>query len=120
MRKIVIEVAIFGAKSIALGICVAIRKLCGELKVIGFLVSSREGNPDMLAGLPVYELCEFNRKDICILIATPEDKQEEIVSALERKGFHNHICVDSRRESELMERYYAETGIFRSVHDLQA
>lgn len=119
MREIIFEVVIFGARSIALGTCIALRKLYKDLKVIGFLVSSMERNPDMLAGLPVYGLHDFKQKDICILIATPEDTQEEIVAALEKRGFHNHICVDSRREAELMERYYVEMGIFQSVHDLR-
>lgn len=29
------------------------------------------------------------------------------VDLLERQGFHNHICIDSANESELMEKYYA-------------
>lgn len=110
------KVAIFGAKSIALGVCLAVRKLYQDFEVIGFLVSSRTGNPDTLAGLPVYEVGNFPRKDICILIAVPEDAQEDIVKALEGRGFHNHICVDSRKESDLMEKYYTSMGLFQSIH----
>ena len=47
------KLAIFGAKSIALGTCLAVRKLYQEFEIEGFLVSHREGNPDILAGLPV-------------------------------------------------------------------
>lgn len=112
------KLAIFGAKSIALGTCLAVQKLYRDFEIDGFLVSSREGNPDTLAGLPVYELGEYHRKDVCVLIATPEDAQGEIVKLLEGQGFHNHICVDSGKESELMEKYYASMGDFQSIHRL--
>lgn len=113
-----LKLAIFGAKSIALGVCLAVQELYEEFAVIGFLVSSRDGNPDILAGLPVHELDGFMQKDVCVLIATPEDVQGEIVNLLESRGFHNHICVDSGKEASLMERYYARTGAFRSIHML--
>ena len=113
-----LKLAIFGAKSIALGACLAVQKLYKDFTVIGFLVSSRRENHDTLAGLPVYELGNFPDKRICVLIATPEDVQGEIVKLLEENGFHNHICVDSVSESELMEKYYAKLGIFRSVNSL--
>lgn len=113
-----LKIVIFGAKSIALGVCLAVRKLYKDFTVIGFLVSSKEGNPDMLAGLPVYELEDFTQKDVCVLIATPEDVHEEIVQTLEEHGFHNHICVDSVKESDLMERYYTEIQAFQSLHAL--
>lgn len=113
------KLAIFGAKSIALGICLAVQQLFkDDFEIVGFLVSSKEKNPDMLSGLPVYELGSFPQKDVCILIATPEDVQREIVKQLEEQGFHNHICVDSRKEAQLMERYYSDMGIFQSIHSL--
>lgn len=113
------KLAIFGAKSIALGTCLAVRQLYkDDFEVVGFLVSSKSGNPDTLSGLPVYELGGFLQKDVCVLIATPEDVQGEIVKQLEEQGFHNHICVDSRKESELMEKYYSDMGIFQSIHNL--
>ena len=112
------KLAIFGAKSIALGACLAVQHLYKEeFEIVGFLVSSKEGNPDTLSGLPVYELENFSQKDACILIAIPEDAQEEVVKLLEEHGFHNHINLDSRKESELMEKYYSNMGIFQSIHD---
>ena len=113
-----LKIAIFGAQSIALGTCKAVRELYKDFEVIGFLVSSKAGNPDTLAGLPVYELENFQEKNVCILIATPEDIQEGIVRMLEEQGFHNHICVDSEKESALMEKYYTRIGAFKSLHDL--
>ena len=112
------KIAIFGAQSIALGTYKAIQELYRDFEVIGFLVSSKADNPDTLAGLQVYELENFQEKNICILIATPEDIQESIVRMLEEQGFHNHICVDSKKESLLMEKYYTKMGEFRSLHGL--
>lgn len=112
------KIAIFGAQSIALGACKAVQELYKDFEVIGFLVSSKTGNPDMLAGLPVYELGNFQEKNVCVLIATPEDIQESIVRILEEQGFHNHICVDSQKESALMGKYYTRIGAFRSLHSL--
>lgn len=112
------KIVIFGAKSIALGICLAVQELYNDFEVAGFLVSSREGNPDTLAGLPVYGLEDFHHKNACVLVATPEDMQEGIVRLLEEQGFHNHICVDSGKENDLMERYYARMGIFPSIHHM--
>lgn len=118
-NETVLKLVIFGAKSIALGVCRAVQELYKDFMVMGFLVSSREGNPDMLAGLPVYELRDYPQKDVCVLIATPEDIQGEIVRLLEEHGFHNHICVDSSKEMFLMERYYIQTGEFISLHALR-
>ena len=59
------KVAIFGAKSIAMGVCHAVQQLYkNDFEIIGFLVSSKEDNPDTLLGLPVYELESFTQKDV--------------------------------------------------------
>jgi len=113
-----LKIVIFGARSIALGAYRAVRELYQEFEVVGFLVSRKEGNPETLAGLPVYEMGSFQEKKVCVLVATPEDIQEDIVRLLDAQGFHNHICVDSGRESELMEKYYASMGTFPSIHDM--
>lgn len=112
------KLIIFGAKSIALGACMAVQKLYEDFEVTGFLVSSKAGNPDSLAGLPVYELKDFPDKKICVLIAVPEDIQGEVIKLLEDNKFHNHICIDSSRESELMEKYYTKLGMFPSINSL--
>lgn len=107
------QVVIFGAKSIALGVCRALQELYKDFEVVGFLVTSRCDNPDMLRGLPVYELDNFRDRDMCILIATPEDTHVAIVKSLEEKGFHSHICINSKIESDLMGKYYAMYGEFK-------
>lgn len=109
------RLAIFGAKSIALGVCRAVQVLYSDFEIAGFLVSTRTGNPDTLAGLPVFEVRNFTEKNICILVATPEDVQEDIVQNLETLGFHNHVCIDAEKESALMEKYYIRLGIFKTL-----
>ena len=111
-----VKFAIFGAKSTALGICLAIRKIYPELKIETFLVSSLENNPMYLAGLPVQEISSFADKEIRILIGTPEDLHEKIIHSLEIHGFMHWVCINSYQESELMERYFYELGLFPSIH----
>lgn len=111
------KLAIFGAKSIALGVYCAIHTLYKEYPVSCFLVSSMKDNPIMLAGLPVRELRCFSEKDTCILIAAPEDTHIRIIELLKQYGFSKYICIDSRREAALMEQYYQKTGYFAPLHE---
>lgn len=112
------KIAIYGAKSIALGVCKAVSEVYNDFEVVAFLVSSKENNPKTLAGLPVYELSEYTDQNIIILIATPEDLHRAIVENLEKNGFYNHVCIDSEKESELMEKYYDSIGQFKLLHRL--
>ncbi len=115
----------YGAKSLAFGMCNAIQKLYPELVISNFLVESLDHNPSSLAGLPVMELAFFSkhlskkdRKELHIIIATPEDIHKEIVSALEEYDLTNYTCMDSDKEAKLMEQYYIQLGIFPSLHEL--
>lgn len=110
---------IYGAKSIALGVCWAIQALVPENRLQGFAVTSLEGNPQTLAGLPVWELGEITDQGTKFLIATPENIQGEIARYLEKNGFHHYICLDSSMESILMEAYYQSMGLFPSLHALE-
>ena len=112
------KLAIFGAKSIALGVCLALRRLYPEHKVETFLVSSLKGNPSVLAGIPVQEVQSFRNKGMHVLVATPEDMHSDIIDFLEMQGFYHYICIDSHKESILMEKYFEKSNIFPSVHKL--
>lgn len=116
------ELAVYGAKSLAFGMFCAIRELYPEYPVQCFVVSSMRGNSVSLAGLPVKEIRAFayevKREEVHILIGTPEDIHPEIVSQLERYGFSHYTCMDSKKESILMERYFSKIGRFRSIHGL--
>lgn len=111
------NLAIFGAKSIALGIYHAIHTLYKEYPVSCFLVSSMRDNPPVLAGLPVRELRNFSEKDACILIATPEDTHVQIIELLKQYGFSRYLCMDSHRENVLMKQYYQKTDFFRPLQE---
>ncbi|MDD6069222.1 MAG: DUF4422 domain-containing protein [Clostridiales bacterium] len=121
-----IRIVVYGAKSIALGVCQAIRELYPECSLCCFLVSSLQNNPSILAGLPVRELKKFSqgltqkeKDEIHVLIGTPEDLHLEIVAALEQHGLYHYTCMDSRREAKLMEQYFVRKQIFSSVHALK-
>lgn len=106
------NIYIFGAKSLALGACMAIERLYPQYHVRGFVVSNLAGNPETLHGLPVMELTGVMEKETPVFIATPEDVQPKIVEYLEENGFHNYKCMDSRTEAELMGDYYASMDLF--------
>lgn len=111
-----IQIAIYGAKSLALGTCMAVKELYPEYEIYGFIVKSLHGNPHVLADLPVYELSMVSDRNIHILIATPENLHQSIAGDLEYLGFHEYTCMDSQKEAVLMERYFTKMGTFRSLH----
>jgi len=110
------KIAIYGAKSLALGTCMAIRELYPECQLYGFIVKSLKGNPHKLAELSVHELHTVKDKNMHILIATPENLHQAIVADLQYAGFSRYTCMNSQKESLLMERYFAKIGRFRSLH----
>lgn len=119
------KIAFYGAKSLALGMYEAVRFLYPEAACIGFIVTSLKGNPEHLAGQKVWELDTLKsalsakeREDLHILIVTPEDMHKEIAAYLKGNGFTNCVCMDSKKEAGLMERYYTEKGDFLSLHTL--
>lgn len=121
------EIMIFGAKSLALGACKALQELHKEHSIGGFLVTSLEGNTEVLNGLPVMELSKFadsltdaKKQEICIFVGTPEDVHPVIVESIKVCGFSNIVCMDSRMEAKLMEQYFKEIKRFPSVHELEA
>lgn len=121
------DIAIYGAKSLALGTYRAIQKCWPETPVTGFLVTSLKGNPTILAGLPVQEIGKLTSmltpeaKDMYhILIATPEDQHPEIVKTIEKFGFCHYTCLDSAKESKLMRQYFKGQSKFQSLHDLES
>ena len=114
------QLYIFGAKALALGMYRALSELYPEFPIQGFLVSPLKDNAPTLAGLPVMDLLSIRDKNIHILIATPEDLHPEITDLLEQNGFHHYTCMNSRREAKLMEQYFIRKGDFVSLHTLPA
>lgn len=118
---------IYGAQSLALGMYKAISYLYPEYPCDGFVVTSLEKNPSVLAGLPVMELDYLAkkvplelRKNLTLIIAVPENLHREIVRLLHLNQFQNYICMDSRKEATLMERYFTKRECFPSLHQLKA
>ena len=83
------KLIIFGARSIALGACLAIKKLYPKCEVTNFMVSSLKENPTHLCGLPVIETGDCEDKNIPVLIAIPEDVQSVVTDILTDKDFQN-------------------------------
>lgn len=113
------ELVIFGAQGIALGIYEALQELYPARKVRCFLVSTQRNNPRQLAGLPVCELVPFaekltreEKKRIQVLIATPENIQDEIEELLESCGFAYRKRMTSKRWGELVKIFHARKGRF--------
>lgn len=120
------KLLIYGARSLALGAYLAIRKLYPEYPIEGFLVTSCHNDPPVLAKKPVWEVSQFaqmasgeNMSQFHILIATPENTHSEIIATLQAYGIRSYTCLDSAKESRLMERYFGSEGLFRSLHHVQ-
>ncbi|HBA67792.1 MAG TPA: hypothetical protein DCZ40_00305 [Lachnospiraceae bacterium] len=107
------DLAIYGAQGIALGVCQAIHNLYPERKIRCFLVTERGVNAETLSGIPVVEIKSFaeglsleEKNNIEVLIATPENVMEDIEGTLEGYGMYCHVRLTSLRWSELMGYHY--------------
>ena len=109
------KVAIYGAHMVAVSVYYAMKTLYPDCKVIAFIVSKQEGNPIEIDGIPVVALDEFSRRNDCILIAVPENYHAEITETLCKRELTNYICINSKMEAALMEKYYAKTGKFKTL-----
>ena len=113
------QLAIFGAQGYALGAYKAINTLYPRRVIPCFLVSAMGKNAPILGSIPVREIASVSaemttdeKKNIQILIATPENVQPEIEEVLENYGFHNHRRLDSERWAELMKMFHIKLGRF--------
>lgn len=103
-------IAIYGAQMVAVSVYYAIKTLYPNCRIVSFIVSSQEGNPSSIDGIPVQTLADFNQKDSQIIVATPENFHEEIIASLKEKGLYDYICIDSEKEAQLMCEFYKKTG----------
>ena len=113
------NLVIFGAQGYALGAYKAFKTLYPQRAILCFAVSARKNNSFSLDGLPVMELASLSeemtdeeKKNIEILIATPENVQPEIEEELENFGFHFHRRLDSRYWAELMKMFHLKLDHF--------
>lgn len=119
------DLAIYGAKGIALGVYEAMRHLCPERKIYCFLVTARKENAKSLSGIPVLELSEFvktvskkEKEKIEIMIAVPEDVMPAIEKSLDEQELYCHVRVTSMRWAELMEDHYSGNQKYRPLATL--
>lgn len=113
------NLAIYGAQGYALGACEAIKTLYPKREISCFLVTCMEGNASSLGGISVKELSSFaaemsadEKRDIEILIATPDHVQPDIEEVLENFGFRHHRRLTFSRWAELMKLFHARLGKF--------
>lgn len=116
---------IFGAQGYALGTYEAISILHPDRHISCFLVSELNNNASSLRGIPVLEvgdiaakLSDQEKAFYEILIATPENVQQEVEEILERYGFYNHRRMTSERWDELMKCYHSKIGLFNPLGSL--
>lgn len=68
------------------------RKLLGDIE--GFIVSDGQSKPDNLDGITVKYLSEVELNENCgIAVCLSEEKQIQVISALEEKGIKNYFCI---------------------------
>lgn len=103
-------IVIYGAQMVAVSVYYAIKILYPDWKIVSFIVSSKDGNPDDIDGIPVVTLQEWKEKEVQVIIATPENFHKEIAASLEEKRLQDYVCMDSEKEAELMRRFYEKTG----------
>ncbi len=109
------QVAIYGAQMVAVSIYYALKTLYFDIKVVSFIVSSMDGNPVSIDEIPVISFERFDRKDVKVLIAVPENFHAEIIAGLEARGLGDYVCVDSATEADIMRRYYETIGKFQTL-----
>lgn len=113
------NLVIYGAQGVALGLYNAIRILYPEKSVECFLVTSIDNNASTLGGLPVRELYQYiegksqrEKDNIAVLIGTPESVMEDIEKSLNKVGLHNCVRVDSIKWGHLQELAFAKKSEF--------
>lgn len=113
------NLAIYGAQGYALAAYKAITTLYPRREISGFLVTRMAGNTPVLGGIPVKELAAYagelskeEKRQMEILIATPDQVQPEIEEILENFGFRHHRRLTFARWEELMKLYHARLGKF--------
>lgn len=113
------DLAIYGAQGYALGVCEALRTLYPRREISCFLVTEMGNNASTLNGIPVREIALFaecmtadEKRNVEVLIATPENVQPEIEETLENFGFPCHRRLNAARWDELMKLFHVRLGRF--------
>lgn len=113
------EIAIYGARMVAMSVYHAIKTLYPACRVLAFLVTDKKNNQDSIDGIPVVALEDFDRRDVKILIAAQDNYHDEIVVALEERGMNDYVKIDAGTEARLMERYQQQAEGIPFLHTLK-
>ncbi|MCI8592022.1 MAG: DUF4422 domain-containing protein [Lachnospiraceae bacterium] len=113
------RVVIYGAAMVAVSVYYAVKSLYTGCRIEAFLVSSRDGNPAEIDGIPVKTLEEWEETDCRVLVAVPEEHHEVITAALKERRMTDYVCIDAGTEAALMEEYYRQKGIFSSLRSYE-
>lgn len=113
------QIVIYGAQAIALGVYKAIKTLFPNQEISCFLVTEIKKNALVLGGIPVRELHEFaagmsqeDKDNTEVLIGTPEAVMKPIEKSLEEAGLYCHVRVDSIRWAQMQQAAFIKTGKF--------
>lgn len=113
------EIAIYGARMVAMSVYHAIKTLYPNCKVLAFLVTDKENNQPSIDKIPVLSLEDFHQKEVKILIAAQDNYHQEIAAALEKRGMHNYLPITAATEAKLMEQYEQKTEKIPFLHTLR-
>ena len=113
------NLAIYGAQGYALAVYEAVTTLYPKREISCFLVTHMEGNAPVLGGIPVKTVADYaaalsgeGKRQVEVLIATPEQVQPVIEETLENYGFRHHRRLTFARHAELMKLFHARLGRF--------
>lgn len=113
------QLAIFGAQGYALGAYEALKTLYPKRVVPYFIVSKMGNNASELGNIRVREIMEVSsemtsedKRNLEVVIATPENVQPEIEETLENYGFRHYSRLDSERWGELMKMFHIKLDRF--------
>lgn len=113
------NLAIFGAQGYALGAYEALKTLYPKCVIPYFIVSKMGNNAPTLGSVPVREIVSVSsdmspedKRNLEVIIATPENVQPEIEETLENYGFRHHSRLDSERWGELMKLFHIKLDRF--------
>ncbi len=114
---------IYGAQGIALSVYKAYIVANPMDEILGFVVTSKEGNPAILAGLPVIELRTFSvectdKNGVQVIVATPKTVMDEIVKSLKDLGFTNIILAEGENLNNIYIKAYEKGLDIKSVYAL--
>lgn len=108
------EFYIYGAQVVAYGAYKAIKDLTGRVPQ-SFLVTSIEGNPEVIEDILVNTISNNVRKSTLIILAVTELLQDEIKNFLTIKGYNNIFCLTQHEEYLLMSKYFNKNNLFKCL-----